>query len=77
MERHDAAAASIAQLSVDNQLPPATASWGLMLLLLVSSVAKTVLAFISGGAGYGWRVGAGMVLMAAAASLTLYLQSFG
>jgi uncharacterized membrane protein (DUF4010 family) len=71
-----AAAASIAQLSVDNQLPHSTASWGLMLLLLVSSAAKTVLAFISGGAGYGWRVGAGMVLMAAAASLTLYLLSF-
>lgn len=70
-----AAAASIAQLSVDDQLPLVTASWGLILLLVVSSAAKTTLAYISGGAGYGWRVGTGMLLMALAAGVTLFLQT--
>jgi uncharacterized membrane protein (DUF4010 family) len=70
-----AAAASLAQLSAGSGLPLHTATWGLMLLLLVSAVAKTVLAFISGGAGYGWRLGAGLALMTAVACLTLFLQT--
>jgi uncharacterized membrane protein (DUF4010 family) len=68
-----AAAASLAQLAADSQIPLHTASWGTLLLLLVSAVAKSVLAFVSGGRGYGWRVSAGLVLMAAAAGLALLL----
>lgn len=67
-----AAAASIAQLSAESQLQPGTASWGLLLLLLVSGIAKSVLAFASGGAAYGWRVATGLLLMVAAAGSTLF-----
>jgi uncharacterized membrane protein (DUF4010 family) len=69
-----AAAASVAQLAADSQLDIQTASWGLLLLLLVSALAKSVLAFVSGGANYGWRVAAGLLLMTAAAAVTLLLQ---
>jgi uncharacterized membrane protein (DUF4010 family) len=72
-----AAAASIAQLAADSQLEPDVATWGLLLLLLVSALAKSVLAFVSGGAKYGWRVASGLLLMAAAASITLLLQAGG
>jgi len=70
-----AAAASVAQLAADSQLHPGTASWGLLLLLLVSALAKSVLAFVSGGLNFGLRVTAGLLLMATAAGLTLLMQS--
>jgi uncharacterized membrane protein (DUF4010 family) len=70
-----AAAASLAQLAADSQLPLHTASWGLVLMLLVSALAKSVLAFVSGGTSYGWRVAAGLLLMASAAGFTLLVQS--
>jgi uncharacterized membrane protein (DUF4010 family) len=70
-----AAAASISQLSSEATLPVSTASWGLVLLLLVSSIAKTVLAFVSGGANFGWRVGAGLLLVPAVAGLVLFLAT--
>jgi uncharacterized membrane protein (DUF4010 family) len=69
-----AAAASLAQLAADSQLETHAASWGLLLLLLVSALAKSVLAFVSGGANYGWRVAAGLLLMTGAAAATLLLQ---
>jgi hypothetical protein len=50
-------------------------TWGLVLLLLVSSLAKTVLAFASGGAGYGWRIAAGLLLMPATAGVTLLIKA--
>jgi hypothetical protein len=70
-----AAAASLSQLSIDSQLPLATVTWGLVLLLLVSSLAKTVLAFASGGAGYGWRMAAGLMLIPVVASVVLLIKA--
>jgi uncharacterized membrane protein (DUF4010 family) len=68
-----AAAAGLAQLAADAQIQPRVAAWGLVLLLLVSALAKSVLAFASGGASYGRRVAAGLLLMAGSAGLTLLL----
>jgi uncharacterized membrane protein (DUF4010 family) len=70
-----AAAASLAQLAADSQLDTQTASWGLLLLLLVSALAKSVLAFVSGGADYGFRVAAGLLTMVGAAGIALQLLS--
>ncbi len=70
-----AAAASLAQLASDGQLQMEAASWGLMLLLLVSSIAKVVLAFASGGSAYGWRVALGMTLMPLAAVIVLLIKT--
>jgi uncharacterized membrane protein (DUF4010 family) len=66
-----AAAASLAQLSADGQISLLAGSWGLAMLLAVSAVAKSVLAFVSGGAVYGWRVLLGLVGMSAAAATSL------
>lgn len=65
-----AAAATIARLETTGSLPVAEARWGLVALLASTTLAKTVLAFTSGGAGYGWRVCLGLVLMTAAAAVT-------
>jgi uncharacterized membrane protein (DUF4010 family) len=70
-----AAGASISQLASEARLPVSTASWGLVLLLFVSSAAKTVLAFVSGGGRFGWRVGAGLLLVPAVAGLILFLTT--
>jgi uncharacterized membrane protein (DUF4010 family) len=66
-----AAAASLAQLAAGKQLELLPAAWGLALLLAVAAVAKTTLAFVSGGAAYGMRVGAGLLAMAIAFAATL------
>jgi uncharacterized membrane protein (DUF4010 family) len=58
-----AAAASLAQLAINGQLAMGAAAWGLVLMLLVAGVAKSVLAFASGGANYGWRVTAGLAAL--------------
>jgi uncharacterized membrane protein (DUF4010 family) len=55
-----AAAASLAQLAADGHLQNMSAVWGLVLLQVVASLAKTVLAFVSGGTAYGWRVAVGL-----------------
>jgi uncharacterized membrane protein (DUF4010 family) len=68
-----AAAASIAQLSAQQQLDLQLAAWGLVLLVLAASVAKSVLAFVSGGPAYGWRVAAGLMAVPAAMALVLLL----
>jgi uncharacterized membrane protein (DUF4010 family) len=68
-----AAAASLTQLTAQGQLPVVEAGWGLVLLVLVASVAKTVLAFFSGGARYGWRVAAGLLVAAVGMALTMLL----
>ena len=60
-----AAGASVAELAAVEKLTLEAASWGLVLLLLVSAVAKAILAFVSGGRGYGWRVLAGLLCMPA------------
>lgn len=68
-----AAAASIAQLAAQQQLTLHLAGWGLVLLVLASSVAKSVLAFVSGGTRYGWRVAAGLMAAPVAMGLVLLL----
>jgi uncharacterized membrane protein (DUF4010 family) len=69
-----AAAASLAQLAAGQQLPLLPAAWGLALLLAVAALAKAVLAFMSGGAGYGWRVAAGLVAMPLAFAAALAIS---
>lgn len=70
-----AAAASLAQLAGQEQLAIASAGWGLVLLLLVSGLAKSVLAWVSGGAGYGWRVSAGLMAVPLAMAGFMLLQA--
>jgi uncharacterized membrane protein (DUF4010 family) len=67
-----AAAASLAQLAGSGQLQNEAAGWGMVLLLLVSAIAKAALAFVSGGQGYGWRVATGLVLAPVAAGSLLF-----
>jgi uncharacterized membrane protein (DUF4010 family) len=69
-----AAAASLAQLSLASDMPMNLVTWSLVAVLASSAVAKTLLAFISGGAGFGWRVALGLAAMVTGASLTLLLQ---
>lgn len=61
-----AAAASVAKLSASGALDEAQARWAIVLLLAASALAKSGVAFASGGAGYGLRVAAGLVAMVAA-----------
>jgi uncharacterized membrane protein (DUF4010 family) len=68
-----AAAASLAQLAGSGQLKIDAAAWGMVLLLLVSAIAKAVLAFVSGGARYGWRVALGLLLAPVVAGIVLIL----
>lgn len=70
-----AAAASLAQLASNGQLQMEAASWGVVLLLLVSSIAKMVLAFASGGAAFGWRVALGMTTVPLSAALVLLFKT--
>lgn len=62
-----AAAASVAQLSVSGALEPLHAQWGVIALLGAAALSKSVLAFASGGSGYGTRVAAGLALSLLAA----------
>jgi uncharacterized membrane protein (DUF4010 family) len=64
-----AAGATIARLGATGSISPAEARWGLVALLASTTLAKTVLAFSSGGAGYGMRIGIGLLAMTAAAAL--------
>jgi uncharacterized membrane protein (DUF4010 family) len=61
-----AAAATIAQVAATDGMATHTACWGLVSALGASVLAKTVLAFVSGGARYGRWVGVGLVSMLAA-----------
>jgi uncharacterized membrane protein (DUF4010 family) len=68
-----AAAASLAELSGSGGLTLEHAKWGVLAMLASSVVAKSILAFVSGGVGYGLRVSAGLVAMLAAATAVLIL----
>lgn len=70
-----AAAASITQMAAQQALPMAQATWGLVLLVLVSGTSKAALAFASGGAAYGWRVATGLAFAAAAMGVVMWLGS--
>jgi uncharacterized membrane protein (DUF4010 family) len=69
-----AAAASLAQLSSGGGLEPTHARWGVLGLLAASALAKTVLAFVSGGVSYGLRVGLGLAAMLGAAAGVMVLM---
>lgn len=68
-----AAVASIAQLTAAGGLPIEHARWGVVALLVSGSLAKLVLALVSGGWRYGRYVGAGLLAMAGAAALVTAL----
>lgn len=70
-----AAAASLAQLNAAGNLPVEQARLGLVLVLVASTVAKSVLAFGAGGPAYGLRVAAGLCGMCVAAGASLVLRS--
>lgn len=66
-------ALAIGQLAVAGRLGADEARWGIVLLLASSSAVKSVLAFVSGGRGYGVRVAAGLSAMVAAAAVVAWL----
>lgn len=70
-----AAAAGVAQLQFSGTVPLDVARWGILGVLSASSLAKTVLAFASGGTRYGWQVAMGLVAMPSAAWLGLLLSN--
>lgn len=65
-----AAAASIAQLDARGGLDASSSSWGIVAILAGSALSKMVIAFSSGGRGFGARVSAGLLLMVLGAGLT-------
>ena len=69
-----AAAASIAQLVGNGTLGLGPATGGLVLLLAVSALAKSVLAYFAGGRAYGSRVALGMMAVPVAAGLWLLMR---
>lgn len=69
-----AAAASLGQLAAAGGLASATADRAVIAILAASALAKSTLAFISGGRGYGWRVAGGLAAMVAAAALALLVM---
>lgn len=69
-----AAAASIAQLSSTGALEPRMAQWGVLTILVSASIAKAVLAFVSGGKQYGLYVGGGLMAMLVVVTLVLISQ---
>lgn len=70
-----AAAAGVAQLQVSGTVSLDVARWGILGVLSASSLAKTVLAFASGSARYGWQVAMGLIAMPSAAWLGLLLSN--
>lgn len=68
-----AAGATVAQLATTGALAPGLARWGILALLGAAAISKSVLAFASGGAHYGWRVAFGLTasVLAAAAMLAM------
>jgi len=68
-----AAAASIAQLNSAGALESRAAQWGVLIVLAAASIAKTVLAFVSGGTRYGFYVGGGLMLMVAVTLIVMLL----
>lgn len=66
-----AAGAALAQLAAAGQMASEAGSWGVLLLLTINSLAKSGIAFVSGGARYGWQVTLGLIGASALAALTL------
>ena len=70
-----AAAASVARMASTGSLSAAQAAWGMVGLLAAMSIAKSVIAFVSGGGAYGRQVTAGLVLMTAAGAAGTWLTT--
>lgn len=68
-----AAAASLAQLATGGQLDVDAATWGVVMLLAVSSLAKGATAFVSGGHPYGWRVSLGLAAATLMTAVSLFI----
>ena len=68
-----AAAVSVAQLAVTGETQPDVVRWGVMGILASSAVAKSSIAFASGGRHYGVLVSAGLLAMITAGCLTMWL----
>ncbi len=70
-----AAAASVAQLSLSGGLNPELSRWALIGVFATSVIARSTVAFVSGGRAYGLRVGVGLLLGLAAAVMVLLLNN--
>lgn len=68
-----AAAATVGKLWLTGTFDAEQARWGIVGLLAASSVAKAVIAFLSGGAAYGIRVAIGLAVMVAAVATVVLL----
>lgn len=68
-----AAGASLGELVTQGGLPLTQARWGVIALLAASAVAKSVLAFVSGGVRYGLWVAVGLMAMLGAAVAVAWL----
>ena len=68
-----AAAVSVAQLAVAGTEQPDAVRWGVMGILVSSALAKSSIAFASGGRHYGVLVSAGLLAMISAGGLALWL----
>lgn len=67
-----AAAASLSQLVAVGSVELDLARWGVIGMLVTSTLAKSVLAFVAGGTRYGLGVGAGLLLALAAAIIVAW-----
>lgn len=72
-----AAAAGIAQVSATGSMPQAVAAWGLAGVLAASVLAKSILAYVSGGRRYGTLVMGGLVVMVGVFAGTLAFTAIG
>lgn len=72
-----AAVATVANLFAGDVLDATQARWTLVGLLGASALAKSVIAFASGGPRYGLRVAVGLVAMVAAAAMAAWLVPVG
>ena len=68
-----AAAVSVAQLAVNESAQPEAVRWGVLGILISSAVAKSSIAWVSGGRQYGMLVTAGLIAMIGAGSLAMWL----
>ncbi|TWH99469.1 uncharacterized membrane protein (DUF4010 family) [Luteimonas cucumeris] len=71
-----AAAVTVGQLASAHAVTLPEARWGIVALLASSAAAKSGLAFLSGGAGYGSRVTVGLLTMTAAAAAVAWWVPF-
>ena len=67
------AAVSLGQLALNNSISIHTAEWGIVGMVAASAIAKSVLAFVSGGRKFGMQVSIGLVAMVIALLLTIML----